>query len=116
MTMSAARRKKQGRRGLYNKRATPDEQTVQREAAFAAIRRLYCEVLPLWRACARGHCRRHRCCVGDAGCLKRGWPRMPLALQQQAYHQVLAGGPRRVQPASHKEWHLRRFPPSNFVH
>ena len=111
-----ARRKKQGRRGLYNKRATPDEQTVQREAAFAAIRRLYCEVLPLWRACARGYCRRHRCCLGDAGCLKRGWPLMPQVLQQQAYDRVLAGGPRRVPPATHVERQLRQFPASNFVH
>ena len=31
-------RKKPKRRGLYNKRTTPDEQVVQRELAFAAIR------------------------------------------------------------------------------
>jgi hypothetical protein len=110
------RRKKQGRRGLYNKRATPDEQVVQREAAFAAIGRLYCEVLPLWRVCARGYCRRHRCCLGDAGCLKRGWPLMPLELRQRAVGQVVAGGPRRVPPATQTEWELRSFPPSNFVH
>jgi hypothetical protein len=43
----ATRRSKSGRRGLYNKRATPDEQAAQREAAFAAIRPLYGESLPL---------------------------------------------------------------------
>jgi hypothetical protein len=60
------RRKKPGKRGLYNKRLTPDEQKVQREAAFAAIRRLYAEVVPLWRSCTRGHCRRHKQCSDDA--------------------------------------------------
>jgi hypothetical protein len=42
------RRKKSKRRGLFNKRLTPDEQAAQRDAAFAAIRRLYGEALPLW--------------------------------------------------------------------
>jgi len=23
---------------------------------------------------------------------------------------------RRIKPATHTEWHLRRYPPSNFVH
>ena len=110
------RRKKSGRRGLYNKRLTPDEQAAQREAAFAAIRRLYAEALPLWRSCPRGYCRRHKACSGEAStCLKRGWPLMPAELQRLAFDQVMAGGPRRLPPATHTEWHLRRFPPSNFV-
>ena len=113
----AGRRKKPKRRGLYNKRTTPDEQGAQRELAFEAIRRLYCEALPLWRTCPRGRCRRHMRCCGDAGvCLKRGWPLMPPELQERAYHQVMAGGPRRLPPATHREWQLRRFPASNFVH
>jgi len=112
----ARRRKKPGRRGLYNKRLTPDEQVVQREAAFAAIRRLYCEALPLWRACPRGRCRRHQCCFGEArACLRRGWPLMPPELQKLAIQQVAAGGPRRIPPATHTEWQLRRFPATNFV-
>jgi hypothetical protein len=111
------RPKTRRRRGLYNKRLTPDEQVARREAAFAAIRKLYCEVLPLWRGCPRAACRRHLCCCGDAAaCLKRGWPLMPPDVQQRAFDQVVAGGPRRLPPATHTEWHLRRFPPSNFVH
>jgi hypothetical protein len=113
----ATRRKKRGQRGLYNKRLTPDEQDAQRQAAFAAIRRLYCEVVPVWRACRRGFCRRHRCCCGDAAvCLARGWPLMPSELQKLAADQVKLGGPRRLPPATHTEWQLRRFPPANFIH
>jgi len=94
----AAQRKKRGKRGLYNKGLTPGEAVARREAAFAAIRRLYREVLPLWRSCPRGHCRRHlRCCSDDPrACLKRGWPLMPPALQKLAFDQVVAGGPWRV--------------------
>ncbi len=111
------RRKKSGRRGLHNKRLTPDEQVAQREAAFAAIRRLYAEALPLWRFCRRGYCRRHQQCSGEARhCLARGWPLMPAELQTQAFEEVIRGGPRRLPPATHTEWHLRRFPPTNFVH
>ncbi len=112
----AGRRKKSGRRGLYHKRTTPDEQAAQREAAFAAIRRLYGEALPLWRSCRRGYCRRHKQCAGDVGpCVARAWPLMPASLQELAYKEVMAGGPRRIAPATHREWLLRRFPPSNFV-
>jgi hypothetical protein len=115
--MTKRRRKKPGRRGLYNKRLTPDEQEEQRENAFAAIRLLYCEVLPLWRGCQRGLCRRHKCCAGDARtCLARGWPLMPPEIQERAYDCVRVGGPRRLPPATQTEWELRIFPPSNFVH
>jgi hypothetical protein len=111
------RRKKRGLRGLYNKRLTPEEDVAQREAAFAAIRRLYCEVVPVWRFCRRGYCRRHQQCCGDIGpCLERGWPLIPPELQKAAFDQVQVGGPRRLPPATHKEWRLRRYPPSNFVH
>jgi len=110
------RRRRGARRGHYNKRLTPDEQVVRREAAFAAIRRLYCEVVPVWRFCERGYCRRHRQCTGDAArCLARGWPSMPPEVQKAAFHQVVAGGPHRRPPATHTEWHLRRFPQTNFV-
>ena len=103
--------------GLLNKRLTLDEQAAQREAAFAAIRRLYAEALPLWRFCRRSYCRRQRTCNGDARpCLSRGWPLLPPALQVHAYNEVMRGGPRRLPPATHTEWHLRQFPPSNFVY
>ena len=69
-------RRKSKRRGLFNKRLTPDEQAAQREAAFEAIRRLYGEALPLWRFCPSGYCRRHQVCIGDVrSCLEsRQWP------------------------------------------
>ena len=112
----AARRKKSKRRGLFNKRLTPDEQAAQREAAFEAIRRLYGEALPLWRFCPSGYCRRHQVCIGDVrSCLDRGWPHMAPELQMQAHYAVMRGGPRPLSPATHTEWQLRRFPPSNFV-
>jgi hypothetical protein len=115
--MTKRRKRKSGRRGLYNKRLTPDEQVVQREAAFASIRRLYAEALPLWRGCRSGSCRRHKTCHGEPRpCLKRAWPLMPPELQKAAYDQVSVGGPRRLPPATHLEWLLRRYRPSNFVH
>ncbi len=112
------RRKKRKMRGLFRKpRLTDEEEVVQREAAFVAIRRLFAEVLPLWRFCRRGYCRRHKQCCGDIRpCVERCWPQMPPALQNAAHRQVIAGGPRRVPPATHMEWALRRYPPSNFVH
>ena len=112
-----AKRTKRGQRGLFNKRLTPDEQEVQREAAFAAIKRLYCAVVPVWRTCRRGYCRRHRCCIGSPGpCLKRAWPLLPKPIQDRAQKEVQAGGPHRIAAATHTEWLLRRFPPSNFTH
>ena len=115
--MAKRRSGRSGRRGFYNKRLTPEEEVAQREAAFAAIRLLYAQALPLWRACGRGDCRRHKSCHGETrACLKRGWPLMPPELQEQAYRQVMMGGPRRLPPATHTEWELRRFPASNFVH
>jgi hypothetical protein len=110
-----ARRGKRKKRGLFNKRSTPDEQEAQREAAFAAIRALYRQSLPLWRACGRGRCRRHRGCFGDSDCLTRAWPLLPEAAQEAAHALVIAGGPRRRPPANHVEWMLRQYPPTNFV-
>ncbi|MDE1972379.1 MAG: hypothetical protein KGK33_16770 [Hyphomicrobiales bacterium] len=116
--MRKRKKNKSSRRGLHWKRRTPDDEQAERDIAFAAIRRLYAESLPLWRFCARGYCRRHRRCAGDdqRACLKRGWPLVPPQLQAQAYALVRQGGPQRRPPATHMEWSLRRFPPSNFVH
>jgi hypothetical protein len=112
-----ARRRKSGRKGLYNKRLTRDEQVAQREVAFDAIRRLYAEALPLWQFCGRGFCRRHQTCSGEVRpCLKRAWPLFPPALLETAHALARAGGPRRLPASTHVEWLLRRFPPSNFVH
>jgi hypothetical protein len=115
--MKKRRKGKSSRRGLYWKRRTPDADAAERDVAFAAIKRLYAESLPLWCTCERGFCRRHKTCAGAAAsCLPRGWPLMPEHLQKRAYDLVQIGGPRRRPPASHLERDLRRFPPTNFVH
>jgi hypothetical protein len=107
------RRKKKSR---YADATTDAGVKAQREAAFVAIRALYCESLPLWRTCARGYCRRHHACGGDGpACLKRTWPLMPKHVQEQAYTLDMRGGPRRLRSATHKEWLLRGYPPTNFV-
>jgi hypothetical protein len=110
------RRKKTGRRSVYDERLMRQDEVVQREAAFAVIRRLYCESLPLWRSCGRGYCRRHHSCIGEArSCLRRGWPLTPAPLQARACWEVIAGGPQRRPPATPVERRLRRYPPTNFV-
>ena len=116
--MRKRKKNKSSRRGLHWKRRTPDEERAGREIAFAAIQRLYCESLPLWRVCARGYCRRHHCCAGHdkRACLKRGWPLMPKPAQDAAYAVVQHGGPLRRPPGTHAEWSLRQYPASNFVH
>ena len=107
-------RKKRARR--FRKLSDADDDVLY-EAACAAIRALYCEVLPLWRVCRRGFCRRHQRCIGDPrACLPHNWPRLDANVQRDAHQQVMAGGPRRVPPQSRKEEALRRFPPTNFVH
>jgi hypothetical protein len=109
-------RRTRKKRSRYIDAATEAGQKKQREAAFASIRRLYCDSLPLWRTCARGFCRRHRCCRGDGKvCLPRTWQVTPPEAQQQAYNLVMRGGPRRVRSATHMEWVLRGYPPTNFV-
>jgi hypothetical protein len=116
--MPKRRKKKRGQRGQWNKRQTPEEQRERKEVAFAAIRKLYAEVLPLWRSCRRGYCRRHKMCGGaDAlPCLTRTWPLLSKNLQTQAWWAVVAGGPRRIRPATQFEQHSRNYPPTNFVY
>jgi hypothetical protein len=108
------RRKKKSR---YADAPTEEGQRAQREAAFDAIRALYVESPPLWRLCGRAYCRRHHACGGDGrACLQQGWPLMPKRVQDEAFALVMRGGPRLRRSATHKEWVLRGFPPSNFVH
>ncbi len=111
--MGGRRRK---RRSPYIDAATNAGQEKQREAAFASIRRFYCELLPLWRTCTRAYCRRHHCCLGDGKvCLPRTWRAVPADVRQRAYDLVRDGGPRGVPSATLREWHLRGYPPTNFV-
>ena len=114
--MKKRRKGKSSRRGLFFKRSTPDEQVAQREVAFAAIKLLYAELLPLWRVCGRGFCRRHKDAAARAvKCMTRTWPLVPPEVQRRAYEEVMRGGPRRLPPATHLEQHLRGYPPTNFV-
>ena len=117
--MPTRRRKKSRERPHTPKRLTPEQESAQRKAAFAAIRALFCAVTEPWNSCQRGYCRRHHCCIAEAGpgaCLGRHWPLMTAAAQDKAHSEVIDGGPRRVRPQTRIEWSLRRFPPSNFVH
>jgi hypothetical protein len=107
------RRKKKTR---YDDAGTEFGREEQRVAAYRAIRALYCESLPLWRACARGFCRRNRVCGGDReACLTRGWPLLPPHIQNEARALVEHGGPRRLRPATDRESVMRGDPPTEFV-
>jgi len=109
-------RKKPANRQYFNKRYTQPQQQALQNAAKAATQRLYCDVLLLWRACANKKCRRHLRCIGEpATCLGRGWPAVSKRRQRAAHAEVLAGGPRRLAPANHKEWSMRRTPPSSLA-
>jgi hypothetical protein len=99
------------------RRLKPEEAARRRKAAFAAIRALFAEAVPLWASCGRGQCRRHRRCAGNIRpCLERSWPLLSKEAQEAAHLEVMKGGPRRVPPQTRSEWELRGFPPSNFVH
>lgn len=115
--MPSPRSRNRGRRRVLKEPPNEFERARQREGAFAAIKKLYCEVLPLWRVCGRGLCRRNKSCCGEAAaCLKRGWKLFAVAEQNRAWREVGRGGPRRLPPATAMEKGLRRYPSSNFVH
>jgi len=115
--MPSSRNRNRGRRRVLKEAPNEFEEKKHRHRAFAAIRKLYCESLALWRVCQRGVCRRNKCCRGDPEeCLKRCWPRFPVAEQNRAWREVGRGGPRRLPPATAMEKGLRRYPSSNFVH
>jgi hypothetical protein len=95
----------------FTKRRSVDEGLKLVDAAHAATWRLYCDVLALWRGCRAKKCRRHRRCLGEpAACLSRRLPLIPPTQREQAAKAVIAGGPRRVAPATHLEWIVRREP------
>jgi hypothetical protein len=102
-------RKKPANREYLNKRYTPRQQQVRLDNARAATRRLYCDVLTMWRSCADKRCRRHRRCSGDVGaCFAKIRSEQMDAAVRAA---VVTGGPRRLPPATHTEWAIRRWPP-----
>ena len=79
--------------------------------AHAATWRLYCEVFRFWRSCPSKPCKRHRRCAGEpAGCLMRGLPAVTQAAREAAEKAVIGGGPRRIPPATHMEYVVRRQP------
>jgi len=93
----------------FLKRRSFEQGRSEIDAAHVATRRLYCDVLRFWRSCARRSCKRHRRCCGDATkCLLRGSLRLPPSRRLWAQKKVIAGGPRRIPPARHVEWLVRR--------
>jgi|GEM_PF-3108269 len=115
--MPSPRVRDRGRRRVLKEPPNEFEEARQRNRAFATIKKLYCESLPLWRVCARGVCRRNKCCRGDpVRCLTRGWKRFSHAEQDRAWVAVQHGGPRHLPPATAMEKGLRHYPSSNFTH
>jgi hypothetical protein len=95
-----------------NKRHTPAQQKARRDAASIALCRVYCDVIGLWRGCAKKSCRRHRHCRGDPWpCLQRGRSGVPRGLYYRIEGEVRLGGPRRVPPLNNIEWTMRQDPP-----
>jgi hypothetical protein len=95
----------------FTKRRSVEAGLKLADAAHVATWRPYCEVLALWRRCRVKKCRRHRRCLGEpAACLLRALPTVPHAQQLEAAKAVIAGGSRRVPPATHLEWNVRREP------
>ncbi len=93
----------------FTKRRSLEDGRALVDAAHIATHRLYCDALSFWRHCPMRPCKRHRRCLGEpTGCLMRGLPSVPQAQRLQAQQDVIAGGPRRIAPATHIEWYLRR--------
>ncbi len=93
----------------FLKRRTATDGLTLVDAAHLATYRLYCDALSFWRGCATKACKRHRRCAGEpTRCLARGLLHVPQARRLEAQKQVIAGGPRRLAPASHMEWFVRR--------
>jgi hypothetical protein len=93
----------------FLKRRTAEQGLALVDAAHVATWRLYCDALRLWRHCSMRGCQHHRHCHGTTNaCLQRGLMFVPPSRRLRARQEVIAGGPRRVPPASHMEWQVRR--------
>jgi len=103
------REKPKAKRGDYGKRRSFAQGKAEIDAAHVATCRLYCDALRFWRRCRKRSCKRHRRCSGDAfDCLGAGHYLVPPSRRARARVQVLLGGPRRLPPATHAEWTVRR--------
>ena len=95
-----------------HKRHTAAQITARRNAAIAALCRIYCDVVALWRGCTNKRCKRHRRCCGEPWpCLQRGKAGVPRGRYPKILAEVGAGGPRRVPPLNNLELQMRRDPP-----
>jgi hypothetical protein len=103
-------RKKPANRQYLNKRYTPKQQQALYNAARAATQRLYCDVLELWRSCRKPRCKRHQRCSGEPQACLRRCTSLPNDQHDAVRAQVIAGGPRRIPPATHTERDLREYP------
>ncbi|MFZ3359734.1 MAG: hypothetical protein WA177_13315 [Xanthobacteraceae bacterium] len=93
----------------YQKRRSFAQGKAEIDAAHVATSRLYCDALRFWRRCTLRGCKRHRRCMGDAiHCLGAGHYLVPPSQRRRAQQEVIAGGPRRVAPATHVEFTVRR--------
>jgi hypothetical protein len=107
--MPSWRNKPNARKGDYGKRRTFEQGKAEIDAAHVATCRLYCDALRLWRRCGLRPCQRHRRCTGDAiDCLGENHYLIPPSRRRRAQKIVIAGGPRRLAPATHIEWVVRR--------
>lgn len=97
-------------RGNYLKRRTFEKGLAEVDAAHRATLRLYCDALELWPHCRMRKCLRHRQCLGDAPnmCVTGALPDLHPQARIEARRRVIKGGPRRVAPATHIEWSVRR--------
>ncbi len=97
-----------------NKRSTAAQRATLADAAQAATARLYADVLFFfWGRCRHKKCRRHRHCLGEPlSCFARNKAEVSDVFYGGARYQVILGGPRRIPPANHVEWGMRRTPVS----
>jgi hypothetical protein len=107
--VAATRNQLKSSKQNFLKRRSFEQGRAEVDAAHRATQRLYCDALRLWRRCSRCACKRHRRCLGDpTHCLTGGLMFVPPSKRLKARQQVLKGGRRRLPPATHIEWTVRR--------
>ena len=107
--MPSWRNKPSSQQHDFQKRRTIAQGKAELDAAHLATCRLYCDAFGFWRSCAGKPCRRHRRCAGDARfCLGARFWTVSQPQRRRAQAAVIAGGARRLPPATHFEWTVRR--------